>query len=442
MGIKNLKSVLLYKHRLRVLDSAIKTKELYVDFLGLFMAIAYSVTSTDMLHVIIRDKFKFMNSIAEKIVVFVDRGSISLKAALREKRKQSLKNQYVRKKEEIKNLEDAINNLSVHDELYEEQKECITSRIDKNSYYMFLADKKNIEPIMESVLTSLENSEIYYCDHIDAEFVMCSKAREYYLKNGTWPAILSSDQDTMCLVCIDSEDKIIYDAKMAYKLSPNKYTHYLTKLMVFVNGCDFFKGLYGVSITKDNCTKYELFTEFTKDNVLRSLVYKNYSLVSSDSCKMSDIDRVFDFITYYTSLDEKAYDVDELPNISVKEFLSTMIAQKWENIKKEYGLESDTLQSIYNIYKKSDCYNIELETYVSKVMEYYRYREVKLKTVKAFIEQLGLECTNKVSTIGISPAAELYVGFEGRFYFNSTAIIENSSKMININININISTDT
>ncbi|QRI42863.1 hypothetical protein ChPV145 [Cheloniid poxvirus 1] len=440
MGIKNLKSVLLAKHRLHMLDSAIKTKELYVDFLGLFMAVAYSVTSTDMLHSIIRDKFRFMNSIAKKIVVFVDRGNISLKTNLREKRKQSLKKQYVRKKEEIKALEDAVNNLSVNDDLYEEQRECIYSRIDKNSYYMFLADKKNIEPIIDNVLTSLDNAEIHYCDHIDAEFVMCCRAREYYLENGTWPAIMSSDQDTMCLVCVDYEDKIIYDTKTAYRLSSDKYTRYLTKLMVLVNGCDFFKGLYGISITKDNCTKYELFSDFNKDNVLRSLAYKNYSLVSSDSCKMSDIDRVFDFITYYTSLDEKAYDVDELPNISVKEFLSTMIAQKWENIKKEYGLESDTLQSIYNIYKKSDRYNVELETYVSKVIEYYRYREVKLKTVKSFIEQLGLECTNKVSTIGISPAAELYVGFEGRFYFNSTAIIENSSKMININININ--TDT
>ncbi|AYP74185.1 hypothetical protein [Fowlpox virus] len=439
MGIKNLKSVLLVKHRLHALDSAIKTKELYVDFFGLFMAIAYSVTSTDMLNAIIRDKFKFMNSIAKKIVVFVDRGSISLKATLREKRKQSLKKQYIRKKEEIKALEDAINNLSVHDDLYEEQRECIYSRIDKNSYYMFLADKKNIEPIIDNVLASLDNAEIHYCDHIDAEFVMCSKARECYLKNGTWPAIMSSDQDTLCLVCVDHEDKIIYDTKTAYRLCSDKYTQYLTKLMVLINGCDFFKGLYGISITKDNCTKYELFSEFNKDNVLRSLAYKNYLLKTpSDKDKMDDIDRVFDFIAYYTSLDEKAYEVEELPNISAKEFLSTMIHKKWEDVKKVYNLDTDILQSIYNIYTNI-CNNevdTERESAARNMIEYYKYREVKLKTVKSFILQLGLECTNKISTIGISSSAELYIGFEGRFYFNSTAIIENSTKMININISI------
>ncbi|ARE67733.1 SWPV1-135 [Shearwaterpox virus] len=437
MGIKNLKSVLLYKHRLRNLDSAIKTEEIYVDFLGLFMAIAYSVTSTDMLYMIIRDKFKFINSIAKKVVVFVDRGSISLKTALREKRKQSLKNQYIRKKEEIKHLEEAINNLSVYDDLYEEQKESMSSKIDKNNYYMFLSDKKNIEPIIENVLISLDNIEIYYCDHIDAEFVMCCKAREYYLINGSWPAILSSDQDTMCLACVDLEEKIIYDTKTVYRLSPDKYTQYLTKLIVLVNGCDFFRGLHGISITKDNCTKYELFKEFTKDNVLRSLVYKNYSLKADiDTSVIDDIDKIFDFINYYTSLNDKAYDVKELPTISAKEFISSIINQKWEDIKKNYNFDNNILQNIYNVYKKNSQVDEEQETTALRMIECYRFKEIKLKTIKSFIVQLGLKCTDKISTIGISSSGDLYMGLEGRFYFNPRAIIENSTKMINININI------
>ncbi|WCL40067.1 hypothetical protein [Pigeonpox virus] len=440
MGIKNLKSVLLLKHRLKVLDSAIKTKEMYVDFLGLFMAVAYSVTSTSMLHHIIKEKFKFIHSIADKVTVFVDRGSISLKTSLREKRKQSLKNQYKRKKEELKSLETAIENLSVDDEMYEEQKESLFSKIDKNSYYMFLADKKNMEAIIADVLTSLKNAEIYYCDHIDAEFMMCCKAREYYTNNGEWPSILSSDQDTICLVCVDMQEKILYDTKSVYRLSPNKHTSYLTKLIVLTNGCDFFKGLYGISINKDNYMKYELFTEFNRENVFKSIAHKNYNLNNNNTDENIDeistnIDMVFDFISHYTSLNEDAYNFEDLPDIRVKDFLDVMVRSKWYEAKNKYDLGPDILQNIYNVYKVHRCnYGKEEETNILKMIESYKYRNIKINNITTFIKLLEIEISDSICTLGILPPSELYIGFEGRFYFNKTSIIKSSPKLINIDI--------
>ncbi|ALA62460.1 hypothetical protein [Turkeypox virus] len=439
MGIKNLKAVLLLKHRLRILDAAQKSKELYVDFLGLFMAVAYSVTSTETLRSILNDKFKFMKSISEKVVLFVDRGSIVLKSSLREKRKQLLYNQYQRKKNEIAHLEHLMNSLSTKDELYEEQRESITSKIEKNNYYMFLYDKKNVESIMDEVLSSLKDIDIHYCDHIDAEFMMCYKAREYYNTNGIWPAILSSDQDTICLLCIDTENKILYDSKMSYMLSPNKYTAYLAKLMILVNGCDFFSGLTGASINKDNYSKYAMFTEFNRDNVLCSLAYKNYSLVKIDNINevSEHINKIFDFIELYTSLDETAYNIDILPCINIKEFLSVLVYNKWNDITKKYAFTSNILRNIYNVYTSSNKYvenTSDNNNDILCLIQHYEYRKITKKVVTSFISRLNIDIKDHICLLGISPSVNLYIGFEKKFYFNNLSIIENPSKMLNIDI--------
>ncbi|QRY18942.1 ORF-72 [Teiidae poxvirus 1] len=434
MGIKHLKAILLQKKILRSLNSVGKAKELYVDFLGLFMAMAYSVTSTEMLHHAMKEKFKFMKSIAEKIIVFVDRGNIALKTNLREKRKQSSKNQYLRKIEEIKNLKSAIKDLSENDIRYEEKRESIIQRIEKHDYYIFLSEKKNIEKVMSDTLSLLKDVEICYCHYVDAEFKICCQAKDYYAQNGCWPAILSSDQDTMCLSCVDVCDKIIYDTKHVYRLCPDRYTVYLTRLTILVNGCDFFGGLYGISITKDNCDKYKIFEEFSKENTLKSLIYKNYSLLNFSEKKYSEtsalIDRVFEFIILYTSLNEEAYKIQELPKISVKEFLSTMVFSRWDDAVKEYQLGPDILQNIRNIYKNKSNQN------ALQMIEYYKYRNVNTRVVKKFIATLELECCDKICMIGVSSTPELYISFENLFYFNNCSIIENPSKMININTEI------
>lgn len=246
MGIKNLKAILLQHKSLSPICARGPYQELFVDFMGLYISVAYSVTGVQELMAAVRDKVHHWHELGAHVSLFVDRGHIAIKTPLRTQRRANLQSQRERKRAAVVSLEAQICELDIHDEFYEEMRAGLETQLGRCRFFMYLAEDKNLYTIMENILDAMPPwVAVVHCDNVDAEFAMCARARDHAQATGEWPVLISHDQDTLCLSCTDMLPKIVHSANAEYILRPCAYTVYLVKLTLLINGCDFLPGLRG-----------------------------------------------------------------------------------------------------------------------------------------------------------------------------------------------------
>ncbi|ATI21162.1 FEN1-like nuclease [Eastern grey kangaroopox virus] len=439
MGIKNLKSLLIAKRLLRRIEYPVRSDLVFVDFMGVYISIAYSVSSTRMLRRTVMDRIENLRRSFGTVALFLDQGSITIKSVLRKKRKESAAAQLGRKREETERLRAQLEALSPEDLLFEERREHLRARIDKNAFYLYLCENRNIYSLLEEIVAALpEAVSVTYCSCIDAEFEMCYQARRHYTDAGYWPVIYSNDQDTLCLSCVDTAPKVICDAVSSYLLVPDLGCHYLVRLTILVNGCDFFRGLFGISIHHGNAHLYATFDEFSLTNIVRSLAYRSYRFVR---CKEVELQPVIDFIDAYAGLDKGAYEIEGVTDLSLsaEDFMFSVLYPRWCRFRDEHALGNSLLSNLYTILTARAPVSEDKLALAEGMMHYYSDNDnLTEAAVRVFVAMLGFSLENRVGLLAVNSDLEIMIPFDengtGDFYFNDKKLIENVDGLINISL--------
>ncbi|AAR07410.1 54R [Yaba monkey tumor virus] len=438
MGIKNLKTLLLetgFLHKIDISDSIEKNfPEVFVDTMSIFMSLAYCVYDLEEL----KDKFyEYIQKVSNgNVTLFIDRGNIDIKENLRLKRKTALDNTIKRKTLEMSNIYDCINELDINDEFYEEIRTDLELKIQKLKFHNFLSTPSNVKFCLDEALSSVkEKVDIVFCDGVDAEFVMCFRAKEISVKTGNWPILISNDHDTLLFSSFDFIPKIIKTIAQIYYYIPCSKSKYLSKLVTLVNGCDFFPGLHGICITSKSLNNIQLFDDFNVTNVVKSLAFKNYV---NRYNKIVDIDKVIDFINNYSSLDLNVYNYKRLPDgLSVQEFLFSAL-NNYNNFYKNTFLTDNVSMCAYLICVLTPQKDISVNE-ISKLKTIIDSCKTKKKCINDHIvtvtEIFGYKI-NKLKDIkfGVLNFQNLMLCFDDKFYFNEKSIIVNKNKSNIINI--------
>ncbi|CAC21292.1 54R protein [Yaba-like disease virus] len=438
MGIKNLKTLLLetgFLHKINNDNNIEKNfSEVFVDTMSVFMSLAHCVYDLEDL----KDKFyEYIQKINNgNVTLFIDRGNIDIKEKLRFKRKTALTNTIKRKTLEIDTIYDRINKLNVNDAFYEEIKTDFELKIQKLKFHNFLSNNNNVKFCLnESLLLVKEEVKIVYCDGIDAEFVMCCKAKELNFKTGNWPILISNDHDTLLFSSFDFIPKIIKTITQIYYYIPCLKSKYLSKIVTLVNGCDFFPGLYGICITTKSLNNIQLFDDFNIVNIVKSLTFKNYV---NKSNKIINIDNIINFVNNYASLDSTVYHYKHIPDgLTIQEFLFSAL-YKHNNFYKNTLTKNNMSMCAYLICVLSPKKNISVSD-ISKLKKIVDECKIKKKCTESHImlvtKIFGYEI-NKQSDIifGILNFKNLMLCFDDTFYFNENNIIVNKNKNNIINI--------
>ncbi|APG58269.1 putative nuclease G5 [BeAn 58058 virus] len=147
---------------------------------------------------------------------------------------------------------------------------------------------------------------------------MCKEAKNIADIKNKWPCLISTDQDSLLFSSCDENKKFIRTMKSLYVYIPCSKSRYLSKLVALVNGCDYFLGLSGMCITNKSLPNIKLFDDFTLENILQSIVTKNYF---NKTKRNIDVNNIIQFIDRYSDLDYDIYDIDIPEQCSIQEFI-------------------------------------------------------------------------------------------------------------------------
>ncbi|AYC44640.1 hypothetical protein [Moosepox virus GoldyGopher14] len=433
MGIKNLKTLLLEIGALRKISNIPldSINGIFVDTMSFFVSIAHCVNNLDDLNDMF---FTYINQWARygKVTLFVDRGNIIIKESLREKRRITSKNTTKRKVEEVDKLNNDIKLLDSSYILYEEMKTDIELRIKKLSFHNFLANSNNLKAVLEKSLSLLsDNVKVIYCDGIDAEFVMCREAKNLSEMSGKWPLLISTDQDILLLSSCDSFQKIIKTMNQMYLFLPCSKTRYLSKLVALTNGCDYFPGLHGFSITTKSLEHIPLFDDFVLDNIIQSLVIKNYTKKESD--RNINVDTIITFIDRYSKFDNDIYFSCPLDSVTIQEFIFSALSYRWKKFDDTLLKGISLCASLICILEPKKEIVKEDINYLCKIIN--DNDKTNINHIRSILDIFGYEM-NKGSdiTLGILNLKNIMLCFNDIFYFNNEIIIKHNYKNNIINI--------
>lgn len=432
MGIKNLKSLLLENKSLTILDDNLYKvyNGIFVDTMSIYIAVANCVRNLEELTTVF---IKYVNGWVKKgghVTLFIDRGSIKIKQDVRDKRRKYSKLTKDRKMLELEKCTSEIQNVTGFME--EEIKAEMQLKIDKLTFQIYLSDYDNIKISLNEILTHFNNNEnvtLFYCDERDAEFVMCLEAKTQFSTTGEWPLIISTDQDTMLFASADNHPKMIKNLTQLFKFVPSAEDNYLAKLTALVNGCDFFPGLYGASITPNNLNKIQLFSDFTIDNIVTSLAIKNYYRKTNSTV---DVRNIVTFINDYANLDD-VYSYIPPCQCTVQEFIFSALDEKWNEFKSSY-LESVPLpcQLMYALEPRKEIDVSEVKTLSS----YIDFENTKsdIDVIKSISSIFGYSIENCNTIVFGIYKDNLLLSINNSFYFNDSLLITNtkSDNIINI----------
>ncbi|ADZ30061.1 hypothetical protein CPXV_GER1998_2_087 [Cowpox virus] len=432
MGIKNLKSLLLENKSLTILDDNLYKvyNGIFVDTMSIYIAVANCVRNLEELTTVF---IKYVNGWVKKgghVTLFIDRGSIKIKQDVRDKRRKYSKLTKDRKMLELEKCTSEIQNVTGFME--EEIKAEMQLKIDKLTFQIYLSDSDNIKISLNEILTHFNNNEnvtLFYCDERDAEFVMCLEAKTHFSTTGEWPLIISTDQDTMLFASTDNHPKMIKNLTQLFKFVPSAEDNYLAKLTALVNGCDFFPGLYGASITPNNLNKIQLFSDFTIDNIVTSLAIKNYYRKTNSTV---DVRNIVTFINDYANLDD-VYSYVPPCQCTVQEFIFSALDEKWNEFKSSY-LESVPLpcQLMYALEPRKEIDVSEVKTLSS----YIDFENTKsdIDVIKSISSIFGYSNENCNTIVFGIYKDNLLLSINSSFYFNDSLLITNtkSDNIINI----------
>ncbi|QDJ95070.1 FEN1-like nuclease [Hypsugopox virus] len=443
MGIKNLKSLLLKCECLKEIEAVQHSYNgVFVDTMSFYVSIAYCANNVNDLTNLFLKYVNIWIKQGGNVYLFIDKGEIYIKEQLRLKRRNAANKTIDKKQQEINTLTNEIDNLENSNTFYEEIKTESELKIKQLSFQVFLANTNNLKQTLEIALQQLsknENVKIIYCNGIDAEFKMCAEAKKRVLQTGVWPLLVSNDQDTLLFSSCDDMPKIIKNVSHVFRYMPCSMTLYLAKLTALVNGCDFFPGLYGACLTPKILEKMKLFYDFTIDNIVKSLVVKNYI---NKTFTIVDVNSIVNFINSYTSTDENIY-LHTPPNgCTVQEFIFSCLYTQWNKFNKNY-FKNTTIENnlIYNLIPQKDILHNEINT-LNQII-HIKSNKIDLHNLKTIANIFGYKINNNVyktyygvykTYYGIYKLKELLLCYDDYFYFNDKIIIENKLKCNIINI--------
>ncbi|AOP31771.1 fen1-like nuclease [Volepox virus] len=423
MGIKNLKSLLLENKSLTLLedDSHKIYNGIFVDTMSIYIAVANCVRNLEELTTVF---IKYVNGWIRKgghVTLFIDRGTIKIKQVVRDKRRESSRLTKDRKILELEKCKSELQDTTGFME--EEIKAELQLKIDKLTFQIFLSDSDNIKISLNDILSHFNDNEhvtLFYCDSRDAEFVMCIEAKNHLSSVGEWPLIISTDQDTMLFASVDNHPKMIKNLTQLFKFIPTAEDSYLAKLTALVNGCDFFPGLYGASITLNNLKKMQLFTDFTIDNIVTSLAIKNYYRKNRSTV---DVHEIITFINDYANLDD-VYSYITPHQCTVQEFIFSALDEKWNEFKSSSYLETIPLQCqlMYALEPRREVSVDDVKTLSS----YIDFDNTKsdINVIKSISSIFGY-VNEKCDTIIFGIYKDNLLLSNNSFYFNDSMLISN-----------------
>ncbi|WAH71017.1 FEN1-like nuclease [Eptesipox virus] len=436
MGIKNLKSLLLKCESLKeIAATSKKYNGVFVDTMSFYVSIAHCSNNEEDLNKLFLKYVNIWLYEGDEVHLFIDKGEIRIKEQLRIKRRSAANQTINRKQNEITTITNELSNLHISNNFYEEIKTESELKIKQLTFQVFLANTINIKHMLEKALVSLSNNnnvKIIYCDGIDAEFKMCADAKKKADTTGQWPLLVSNDQDTLLFSSCDSLPKTIKNISHIYKYLPCSMTLYLAKLTALVNGCDFFPGLYGACITPKILDKMKLFYDFTLENIVKSLVVKNFT---NKTFNIVDVNSIINFINSYSSIDSNIYSNTPPYGCTIQEFLFSCLYSQWNKFSKNVFKNTTVENNL--IYNLVPCQNISTDDIIklSKIVD-NKSVKVDLHNLKTIATIFGYKINKKVykTYFGIYKLKDILLCYDDLFYFNDKIIIENNLKCNVINI--------
>ncbi len=433
MGIKNLKTLLLKNKSLLQTESENeKYHGVFVDTMSFYVSIAHCVDGMDELTELFLEYIGSWIKSGDRVTLFVDRGVINIKEPIRVKRREASRTTVKRKNEEIeklrRDLDDVPSDHFMKEEIITEKQ----FRIRRLEFHVYLANSDNLRLSLEKCLSVLpKEASVIYCEGVDAEFKMCREALKAASLTGEWPLLISTDHDTLLFSSSDYLPKTIKTVTRTFRYLPCSKSKYLSKLTALVNGCDFFPGLYGTCLTEKSLSQMRLFDEFTLENILRSLVIKDYNKKTD---KKVDSSAIVDFIDRYAELDEDIYRLQPLESVTIQEFIFSALLETWNEFERFSLLPSTSvLGNLIYFLEPRDSFDVE------RVDELYRLavKDVKkselIDGIRLVSEILGYNSIDPEEiVVGVSVTKGILLRFDGSFYFNGDSIIENGTKLVNI----------
>ncbi|AEN03650.1 FEN1-like nuclease [Yokapox virus] len=427
MGIKNLKKLLIKNNSLVLIedDKDLKYNGVFVDTMSIYIAVANCYTNMKDIINVFRKYINRWIKIGNHVTLFVDKGSIFIKEPIRDKRRKSSKLTKERKCKDIENIKLKIENIKTNESFNEEQLTDMQLKIDKLSFQIYLLDSNNIKTSLNTLLSTFEednNISIVYCDNRDAEFVMCYEAKKQLYDKGEWPLLISTDQDTMLFTSTDYHPKMIKTLTQLFRFIPTSEDAYLSKLTVLLNGCDFFPGLYGTSLTTDNIDKIKIFNEFTLDNILTSLVFKNYYKKNNTYTNI-DIYKIIKFINNYANMEDDVYSEDTPSQCSIHDFIFSGLNERW-NVFKESYIDNIpvTCQLMYSLTPRKNIVENEVKKLVNYIDLKNNILDINIIKDIAFIFGYNTDNNSNIKVLGIYNN-KLFLSFNSLFYFNDKSVI-------------------
>ncbi|AYO87520.1 TPA_asm: MC060R [Molluscum contagiosum virus] len=435
MGIKNLKALLLQHESLLARELPGEHAAVFVDFMGVYIAAAYSAGSARELRSTMNAKLQAWRARAPRVVLFVDRGVIDIKRALRQRRQDSIAAACARKREAVRALAARASALDPADPFYAETREGLRARIRKARFYLFLAEAGNLYRLRDELLAAAPPGvAVVHCDEVDAEFEMCARALALARSTGRWPLLVSNDQDTLCLACADALPKAIASAGAEYELWPSTHAVYLAKLTVLLNGCDFFPGLAGLAVTRDTLPRFRLFEDFSMRNVLRSLAFRDYAL--RGAARVEDARAILRFIERYVALERAVYREPPPPPMSVHAFLRAALAPLWAPLAAARAAGTallDALAAALQALPAARPRRSRTRRAARGMLAYHRERSPTREDVALLAGMLGFRVGPAPGLLAVClQRRDVLLCFEGAFYFSDRFIIEKRAPVINI----------
>ncbi|ADT91086.2 Flap endonuclease FEN-1 [Cotia virus SPAn232] len=435
MGIKNLKMLLIDIGSLKTISNIDNKyiEDIFIDTMSFYMTLAYSSNNIYDLNNMFFSYINQWNKKNTSITLFIDRGYIKNKEYLRNKRRTATVKSNKKRLNYIENITKEIDSLDISNILYDEIKTSLENKIIKLQFQIHISNSNNIKEFLNDSISKLPNDvNIIYCDGYDAEFVMCKEARSIAKIKNKWPYIISTDQDSLLFSSCDEHKKFIRTMNTLYIYIPCSKSRYLSKLVALVNGCDYFLGLSGLCITNKSLPNIKLFDDFTIENILQSIVTKNY--FNKTNINIVDVDNIIQFIDSYSNLDYDIYDREIPKQCTIQEFIFSSTYKTWESFNKTLLKNLSICSSlIYSLEPRKILSDDDIKT-LCNIIKNDKDKNTIIHNIQLIINIFGYDYNkNKDIKIGIVNLKDIMLCYNDMFYFNNEKIIKkNNNKIINI----------
>ncbi|ANS71143.1 fen1-like nuclease [Pteropox virus] len=430
MGIKNLKLLLVNQHTLKqcVEFPNGKYPGVFVDTMSIFMTLAYACGSQEELICAFAEKIQYWKSLGSDVILFVDKGEITIKTKLREKRKKVLTAAVEKKITDRDSILETIKCLENNqDEFADEMLADAQLKLEKKMFHISLGESVFVNNLVGKIISMLgEDVTVKVCEGIDAEMQMCIDAYQVAVETGLWPILASGDQDALLFATIDDLPKYFDTLSCIYEFLPCAYSAYISKLAVLANGCDFFPGLKGIMLTQKSIENMELFETFNAENAAISLATRNLVYTKGFDTLKAPCDEIVDFINRYAAGDITIYDDSLLEECDARCFIFTALRKKWleffkygDNIKKL----SIPKQLVLLLEERVRISKNDIDTLVNIIYDESIRTDLAISNV---VEILGYEVNSdsEIPVIGISESLGILLYLSNDIYLNETRIIK------------------